>query len=500
MNPLKKLASQTAVYGLSSMIGRALNYLLVPYYTSVFVPGEYGVINELYAYVAFFNVLFTFGLETTYFRFANNKESYSEKEVYNSTQTLVMLFSIIGGAGLIFMSQPLANLIDFPDKSNFVTWLAIVIVIDALVAVPFARIRYQNKAKTYAGVRLLNVGVNLGLNLFFITLCKPISEGKMLPGMSWLGDLYDPNIGVGYVFISNLIANALYLPMLYKYFLEWRFQLIKEQVKTILTYAYPLMFMGLAGIANEVIDRPMVKRLWPEGMDDIDGVEANGIYGACYKIATLMTLGIQAMRYAVEPFVFSQAKEKNSPETFSRIMIWFVLIACFIFLFLSLNIGWIGDLLIRSKSYKAGLVVVPILLMANLFLGIYINLSLWFKLSDKTQWGTWLAIIGAVITLVGNFLLIPILGYIGSAWTTLACYFTMAVLSYIFGQKYYPIPYRTGKIILYLMVTVLVYLAVDYMALNGLLGYVLNALIPLLVVGGIFYLDKKEFLGTEASS
>lgn len=494
MNSLKKLASQTAIYGVSSLLGRAINYLLVPYYTSVFVAAEYGIINELYAYVAFFNVLFTFGLETAYFRFSNKKE-FSENEIYNSSLSLILIIVLVGSGLLIFFSSFLASIIQFPDKANFIVWLAIIIAIDAIVAIPFARLRHQNKAKKYAGIRILNVIINIGLNIFFITICKGISEGKFLTNYSFLGSFYNPEIGVGYVFISNLIANALYLPLLYKCFIGYKFQLIKKQVQSLFHYSYPLMFMGLAGIANEVIDRPMIKNLWKAGYEGITGVEANGIYGACYKIATLMTLGIQAMRYAVEPFVFSQSNTKNAPETYAKIMNWFVLIACFLFLFLSLNIEWIGNLFIGKEEYKEGLKVVPILLLANLFLGIYINLSLWFKLTEKTYWGTIIALFGAIITFVGNYMLIPQIGYLGSAYTTLACYFLMVVVSFIIGQKYFPVPYKVMFNAMFIALSIIIVWSIKTIKIEELyLKYIITLIIPIIFAIGMFLTNKNIFL------
>ena len=239
----------------------------------------------------------------------------------------------------------------------------------------------------------------------------------------------------------------------------------------------------------------MIKNLWKAGYEGITGVEANGIYGACYKIATLMTLGIQAMRYAVEPFVFSQSNTKNAPETYAKIMNWFVLIACFLFLFLSLNIEWIGNLFIGKEEYKEGLKVVPILLLANLFLGIYINLSLWFKLTEKTYWGTIIALFGAIITFVGNYMLIPQIGYLGSAYTTLACYFLMVVVSFIIGQKYFPVPYKVMFNAMFIALSIIIVWSINTIKIEELyLKYIITLIIPIIFAIGMFLTNKNIFL------
>jgi len=478
-NPLKKLVSETAIYGLSSIIGRALNYLLVPFYTSIFIESEYGVVGELYAYVAFFNVLYLIGLETAYFRFSN-KEKSDESNVFNITQSTVLISSIIISGLLILFSTPIANLLYLQGKEKYIIWLAFIMLVDAVVAIPFAQLRFYNKAKKYASIKLLNIFVNIGLNLFFFIVCKGSSNQN-------LAKLYNPEIGAGYVFIANLIANALYIPLLYKSFLGWKFSFNLEKVKPLLRYSYPLMFAAMAGIVNETLDRGFLKFLTPENMyPGFDNQAVVGIYNACYKLSIFMSLGIQAFRYAAEPFFFSKAKDKNSPELFSKVMNWFVIVGLFVFLFISLNLDWIGVLVIRGAGFRTGLAIVPILLLANLFLGMYYNLSIWFKLSDKTHWGTILATIGAVITVVGNIALIPYIGYMGSAYTTLVCYFIMVLVSYIAGQKHYPVPYQLFKITRMIVIAVLLYYA--GLQINN---FWYNLIIPIWFVGVMVILERK---------
>lgn len=449
--PLKKLASETAVYGLSSIIGRAVNFLLVPFYTSIFTESEYGIVGELFVDVAFLNIVFVLGIETAYFRFAN-KENSEEPGIFNTAQTTIFINAILLSGLLILFSQPIANTLKIPDRSIFIVWLAILMGIDAITAIPFAQLRLKNRPKKYASIKLINIFANISLNLFFFLVCKKAPEG------SFLGSLYNPEIGVGYVFLSYLIANALYIPMLLKSFLSWRIHFNWTEVKPMLKYSYPLMFAAMAGIVNEMMDRNFLKFFTPKDMyPGFDNQAVVGIYNACYKLSIFMSLGIQAFRYAAEPFFFSQAKDKQSPALFSKVMNWFVILGLFVFLFISLNLDWIAPIVIRGSGFRSGLAIVPILLLANLFLGIYYNLSIWFKLTDKTHWGTILASTGALITIIGNITLIPYIGYMGSAYTTLACYFVMATVSYFAGQKYYPIGYDIFKIFRTIAIAILLY-------------------------------------------
>lgn len=479
-NPLKKLAGETAIYGLSSIIGRAVNFLLVPFYTGIFSEDEYGIVGELFVDVAFLNIIFLLGLETAYFRFSN-KENADEPRIFNIAQTTIFLNAVLISGLIVIFSQPIASVLQLSDHSNYIVWLALLMGIDAIAAIPFAQLRLKGEPKKYAFIKLANIFVNIGLNLFFFIVCKNAAEG------SFLSSLYDPEIGVGYVFLSYLLANALYIPLLLSSFLKWRFTFHWNAAKPMLAYSYPLMFAAMAGIVNELMDRNFLKFFTPEGMyPGFSNQAVVGIYNACYKLSIFMSLGIQAFRYAAEPFFFSRAKDKNSPELFSKVMNWFVIIGTFVFLFISLNLNRIAPLVIRGEGFRSGIEIVPILLLANLFLGIYYNLSIWFKLSEKTQWGTILAGIGAAITIIGNMALIPIIGYMGSAYTTLGCYAVMALISYVAGQKYYPIPYQTFKLIRTIVIAVLLY----YIGLQtDRLWY--NLIAPIWFAGGLIWMERK---------
>jgi O-antigen/teichoic acid export membrane protein len=453
MSVIKKLASQTAVYGVSSIVGRVLTYLLVPIYTGAFAAAEYGVVTGLYAYVSFLNVVFTYGMETTYFRFANRLGT-DRQELYDRTLSLLLVSTAGLTALLMLLARPLLGLLDIPPgHEQYAVWVALILGLDALTAIPFARLRLENKARKFAGVKLAGIVANVVLNLFFIVLCPAVASGQWLPILAPLvARVYDPTVGVGYVFLSNLVASGLTLLLLWREQLAFRFRLNLTVLKPLLNYAYPLMLMGLAGMVNETLDRILLPKWLPDNFyPGQSSLTAVGIYGACYKLSIFMSLVIQAFRYAAEPFFFAQSTEKNSPATFAMIMKWFTLCCAVIFVGISLNVEDFGRLFLRRPEYLQGLVVVPILLLANLFLGVYYNLSVWFKLTDKTYYGTYIGAGGAVLTIALNFLLIPVLGYLGCALATLACYFMMAILCWRLGERHFPVPYPALRLGLWLL-------------------------------------------------
>ncbi|HEX8658955.1 MAG TPA: polysaccharide biosynthesis C-terminal domain-containing protein [Hymenobacter sp.] len=453
MSILKKLASQTAVYGVSSIVGRVLTYLLVPIYTKAFAAAEFGVVTALYAYVSFLNVVFTYGLETTFFRFAN-RPGADRRELYDRVLSLLLLSTVVLTTAMVLLARPLLGLLDIPTgHERYAEWVALILGLDALAAIPFARLRLENRARKFAGIKLAGIVANVALNLFFIVLCPAVASGHWLPGLAPLvARLYDPTMGVGYVFLSNLFASGLTLLLLWRELVDFRFRLNLAFLRPLLGYAYPLMLMGLAGMVNETLDRILLPKWLPANFyPGQSSLTAVGIYGACYKLSIFMSLVIQAFRYAAEPFFFAQSADRNSPATFALILKWFTLCCAVIFVGISLNVEDIGRLFLRRPEYLQGLVVVPILLLANLFLGVYYNLSVWFKLTDKTYYGTYIGAGGAVLTIALNFVLIPLLGYVGCAIATLACYFTMAVLCWRLGERHFPVPYPALRLGLWLL-------------------------------------------------
>jgi O-antigen/teichoic acid export membrane protein len=446
LSVFKKLASQTAIYGLSSVLGRMLNYLLVPLYTSVFLPAEYGIVTELYAYVAFLNILFIYGLETAYFRFSSQEKGYN---YFNLAFTSILISSIIFSGVIWLFSDSIAQTLEYPDKAHFVQWLAAILAIDAIVAIPFARLRQNGKAYHFAVFKLSNIGVNIFLNIFFIILCPLIL--KDYP-QSFIRHIYNPELGVGYVFLSNLIANGLYLLFFFKDWVKIKFTFNTAEWKRMMKYAWPVLIIGFAGVTNEMLSRAILKYRLPEGFyEGFSNLEILGIFGACYKLSVFMTLAVQAFRYAFEPFFFAQAKEENSPQVFSRVMTMFVLFTSFSWLVLSVFMPYYAPVFLRQDSYLMALDAVPWLLGGGLFLGVFYNLSLWYKLTDKTLYGAYISLIGAFATFILNWSLIPVMGYMGSAIATLASYFIMVVVSYWWGMRHYPVPYQLGRTLSYVL-------------------------------------------------
>ena len=496
MSIAKKLLGQTAAYGISTIIGRLLNFLLFfAIHSAVFKPEAYGVIGSLYAFVGFFNILYTFGLETAFFRFAN-KPGADQQLLYNRVLSFIIITSILFTGTILVFISPLSELIGFPDQKLYISWLAVILAVDAITAIPFARLRLQNKAIKFASIKMANIFITIGANVFFFWFCHSIFFGKFLPGLKpIITAIYFPEWGVGYIFLINLIANLLLFPMLWREFRRFRFNLDFSFLKPLLRYGYPIMFMGFAGMVNELLDRILLLKLLPPNFyPNLTAKGAVGVYNGCYKLSMFMTLAIQAFRYAGEPFFFSQAKEKDSPATFAMVMKWFVVICAFIFLFVSVNLEDF-KLLIRDPDYYPGLGIVPILLLANLFLGIYYNLSAWFKLTDKTHYGTFISFGGAAVTIILNIILIPRMGYMGCAWATLACYSSMAIASFLFGQKYYPIPYPVASILAYLSLAIILVLLAMYIPVNNTIwrhAFHLGLCLAFLVI--IWLVEKPRFL------
>jgi O-antigen/teichoic acid export membrane protein len=446
-SPLKKLAGQTAVYGLSSIVGRLLNYLLVPLYTSLFAPEVYGIVTELYAYITFLLILLTYGMETGFFRFAQDKSIFDK--VYSSVLTSITVSSALFIGILLLFLKPIANLMEYQANPEYILWLGLIVALDAIISIPFAKLRQQNKAIKFSIIKLINIGITIGLNLYFLILCPKLSISD--PD-SILLSLYSAKIGVGYVFISNLIANLLTLIILLPEVFNVKFSFDKVLLKKILLYSLPLLLAGFAGMINETLDRVILKYLTPESMNPMEQL---GIYGANYKLAILMTLFIQMFRYAAEPFFFSNKNEANVKELYAKATKYFIICGLMIFLGVMFYIDFIKYFI--DKDYHEGLKVVPILLLANLFLGIFFNFSIWYKLNDMTKYGAYLAIFGAIITIVLNVVLVPIFGYVGSAWATLICYFSMMVLSFYWGQKYYKVPYNLLNAGFYFLLAAVIY-------------------------------------------
>jgi O-antigen/teichoic acid export membrane protein len=484
VSTLKKLASQTAVYGLSQIVGRFINYLLVPLHTALFVASDYGVNTLMYSYVTFFNVLLTYGMETAFFRFSQKSEN--PDQVYSTALTSLISSSVFFGLLFTLLAQPLANLIHIPDHPEFVVYFVLILSLDAISAIPFAYLRQQNKALKFALIKNVNIFTNILLNLYFLLLCPWVQKqyGVLLP-------LFDGQIHIGYVFIANLFASVLTLPLLAVEIMAIRNATFNKILwRKMLVYGLPLMVVGFAGMINETLDRIIISYAYDDAQK---GLEATGIYGANYKLSILMSLFIQAFRYAAEPFFFNHAKTNDKRAIYAGVMNYFVLICLGLFLFVMLFINLFKHFI--SPNYWEGLHVVPVLLIANLFLGVYYNLSIWYKLSDNTNKGALISLFGACVTIVVNLLLVPHFGYTGSAWATLICYVSMVVFCYAWGAKHYPIPYQVGRLIGYIILALVIY-AVSRMLspmleTNVILLYAVNSLF-LLGFGALAFLFERR--------
>lgn len=491
-NPLKKLAGQTAVYGLPSIVGRLLNWFLVPMYLGIaeFTTNQYGIVTEMYSYVAFLVVFLTYGMETAFFRFSSQDEE-DKKKVYSTI--IISLFITSGvfiGAAFLF-DQPIANWLQYPNNTEFVTWFALIVGLDAISSIPMAKLRADNKPLKFGGVNLANIAVNIGLNLFFLAYCLPKFRAEE---SNWLIEtFYNPEIGVGYVFISNLIASGVKFVLLLPDMLKARYGFEISLLKRMFIYSLPLLVFGLAGIVNETIDRIMLKRILFDVIGETKTMSEIGIYGACYKLSIIITLFIQAFRYAAEPFFFAQEKEKNSKDTYALIMNYFVIVCALIFLGVMLFMDVIVTVFLPNEDFWVGLPVVPILLFANIFLGIYYNQSIWYKLSGKTKYGAYIGIFGALITIAINYVWIIEYSYIASAWATLICYGSMTILSFVLGQKHYPIKYDFGKIGLYLGLSLGLYFLTIMLKLPiGVMKYIIHSLIIIAFLVVVYLLERPK--------
>ena len=489
-NPIKKLVGQTAIYGLSSIIGRFLNYLLTPLWTGIYSAEQFGIITEMYAYVSFLVVFLTYGMETAFFRFSNKTED-NGTSTFSTILISLVCSSVLFIAACTVFSQPIANWLLYPDHKEYIVWFAVIVGLDAITSIPLAKLRQQNKAFKFAGINMLNVLVNIALNWFFLIYCKNNFDAG---NHNFLVDtFYNPEIGVGYVFIANLVSSIVKFIFLIPESLSVKLVFDSPLFKKMLRYALPLLLVGLAGIINETLDRILLKRMLTNEIGLSKAMEQVGIYGANYKLSIIITLFIQAFRYAAEPFFFAQEKNSDSKTVYALVMNYFIIVVSAMFLVVLLYLDII-KYFINNKALWEGLKVVPILLLSNICLGIYFNLSIWYKLSEKTTFGAAISIFGALITILFNVILIPIMGYEGSAWTTLICYASMVVISYYYGQKNYPIPYNLKKAGIYIGLAIALFYVSTYLKINNnnQTNYLLNSLILMVFLALVVVVEKQK--------
>ena len=485
------MAGQTAWYGLSSIAARFLNYLLTPYLTnpSHLKVTEYGQMSTLYAAIPFLNVIFTYGMETAYFRFVQ-KDTH-KNDIYSTSMISMIGSTIFLTGALLLLRTNLTHLLKLQNYPEFITLSIFIIALDTLTTLPFAKLRQDGRPRKFAVIRILSITINIIFIYFFLSVLPNIMAKN--PN-SFLGFMYIKDYGVGYVIIANLIASFITLILLSKEFFSFKIRFNTVLWKRMIVYALPLILAGFAGMINETFDRIMLL-WWTRPTPEFDAETQVGIYSACYKLSLLITLFIQAFRMGAEPFFFKQAEQENPQRVYARVMKFFVITITTMFLLVTLYLD-IWKYFIRNEKMWVGLKVVPILLLANMFLGIYYNLAIWYKITHKTLAGAYITIIGAVITLIINYFFIPNFSYMACAWATFACYGSMMVVSFIWGQREYRIPYAWRKLCAYIIIVVLLFFlhqALIHIWHNRYFNLGLATLLLFIYVWFIATVERKDF-------
>lgn len=489
MGQLTKLAGQTAIYGVSSILGRIINYFLVGLHTSIFLKNELGVVSYLYGYIALALIIITFGMETTFFRFATKNDN---PKTYNVAATCVLLVSLILAVSLFINAQLISIFLtlkfDWIIDVNMIYWLAAIIFIDGVTSIPFAKLRIENRPVKFATAKLAAIFVNIILQLLFLLVLPAIYNQEYLIDLKPVIDsFYNPDFGIEYIFLANLLSNSILFVLLNKEFLKIRLSLNWQVLKPMLIYAIPILITGFAGWVINEFDKIAVAE-WSKG-----GLFAQGIYSQTFKLGALMFLAIQAFRYAVEPFFFSQAKDKQAPALFAKTMHYYYLLALFIMLTICTNIDLIASILLRNPEYRVALYLVPIIMFGKLLMGVYMNLSIWYKLKDKTSYGILFTCIGAIITFIGNYYFLNRFGYISSAITIVVAYFVMSMASYYIGKKQYPIPYNFKPLFTYsLIILSVIYVSFQIKIENIWIDNFINFSIPLVFALVIYLVERKR--------
>ena len=493
MSVLKKFLSQTAIYGISTVVSRLFNFILTPIYTGVYTKSVYGVFTNMYANASLINAVLAFGMESTYFRYLNKHENKKQEVYNNSFFCIAFIATLFLITGLIFSnsiaSYLSSNAKEIPDYKQYVSFFLWILFIDAICIIPFAKLRADERAMKYSIAKFLNIGCFVGFNLIFIFMIPAILKNNWI-GADWLSPWYRHQ-WIGYVFFSNLIASLVTFVFLLPEFLKLQFKFDRPLFKTMFSYSWPILIANLSFIVNENLDKIVLKHLLPAEIADGEV----GIYGAVCKIAIFLSIFITAFRLGAEPFFFSYAKNENAKKTYAIILHYFVIALTLIFVGLIANIDILKHFISGDKSqiaeYWVGLPAVPFLLFGYVCLGIYMNLSVWYRLSDQTRFGLYISLVGAIITIVLNLMLIPKYSYMGSAWVSMTAYFVMMVLSYVLGQKYYPIPYNLKRIFIYLVVSTVIVFSSFFLFDRNI--YIGNAML-IAFLAGIAYFEKDDLM------
>ncbi len=486
MAGIKSLAKDTAIYGLSSIVGRFLNWCLVPLYTQMFLPTEYGVVSYIYSIVALAMIILTYGMETGFFRFANHERYDNPMEVYSTSLISLAVSSVSFVALMLAFIHPLSKAMHSEGHESYVAMMGLTVAIDAFSCLPFSYLRFRKRPMRFAALRLVSIGMNIGLNLFFILICPWL----WIQAPGWISWFYDPDFGIGYIFLANLISSTVGLMLLIPELHGFPYRFNPKLWREMIVYSAPLLVLGLAGIMNQTLYSILFPMLFP---DKTQAMGQLGIYSANLKIAIVMVMFIQAFRFAYEPFIFAKAKDRGEDkiQSYRDAMKYFVIFAMVIFLGVMFYIDILRYFI--AESYFSGLKVVPIVMVAEFFFGIFFNLSLWYKLTDKTVWGMWFSILGLAITIGLNIALVPKWGYMGCAWASFACYGTMMAVSYVAGRIKYPIGYNVPRLMFYFVSAIVLWIFVELISFGHrpLLNMVIRT--PLLI-GYIFMALKMEHI------
>lgn len=443
MKEVRKLAGQTLIYGFGTIVPRFLNYgILTFFYTRIFDKAEYGVVTELYAWMVLLLIVLTYGMETGFFRFSQKKEDY--EKVYSTALISLFITSIMFIVLVLFFIKPVSAVLNYRNNHDYIRMFAAIVAIDAFCAIPFARLRKENRPMIFSFIKIMNVIITIGVVMFLLKIAPGIYKNSD----GWFRKVYNPDYGVGYVFLSNLIGSAVTLIMLLPFVFKTKLIFYRTIWLRMLNYSFPLLIAGLSGSINDTLDKVILRRM----IGEETGLQTVGVYGAGYKIAVLMALFIQMFRFAAEPFFFERAKHANAKETYAFVMKYFVIIMLLVYLGINLYISGIQFFI--GSNFREAIVVVPIVSMAYLFYGIYVNHSIWYKLNDLTRFGIYITLIGAAITVLINVTLIPVYGYMASAWAHIASYGAMIILSFIFAEKRYKVNYNMKKLIPYFLIAI----------------------------------------------
>lgn len=488
MSVYKKFAGQTLIYGLSTIFSRLFNFILTPIYTRVYPTSVYGIFTKMFSYASTINPILAFGMETTFFRYLNKHED-KKQEVYNNSFLVIAfistLFLITGLVFADYLARFTLNgsISELANQKLYVQYFVWILFVDAISVIPFAKLRADGKPFRYSLIKFLNIGIFVGFNLLFIFVIPWLIKNDGFLS-HWLASWYKSK-WVGYVFVSNLIASIITFVMLFPQFLEIRFKFNRGLFNKMFGYSWPVLVANLSFIINETLDKILLSKYLPTSIADHD----IGIYGAVSKLAIFISIFNTAFRLGAEPFFFSHAKNANAKQTYATILYYFVLALSVLFVGLTANIELIKHFI--SPPYWVGLSAVPYLLFGYVCLGIYMNLSVWYRLSDQTRFGLYISSVGAIFTIIMNIILIPKYSYIGSAWVSMFAYLIIMIISYVLGQKHYPIPYNLKRMVAYLLVSVfLVYLSFWIFERNIYIG---NGILALFLLG-IFYFEKNNII------